>query len=65
MIVVLFRFDHHFGNLEDGHIRFFSDKALEKLFGQFGFEVIEKKYVGRFWPVSNCVYVVGRKVRDA
>lgn len=62
--IVLFGFDKHFCNIGGGHIRFFSNKCLEKLFNRFGFKIIEKKYIGRTWPFSKSIYVVGEKIKD-
>lgn len=65
LAIALFSYDKHFCNIEGGHIRFFSNRCLEGLFERFGFKVIEKKYIGRVWPVSKSIYIVGRKLRDA
>jgi 2-polyprenyl-6-hydroxyphenyl methylase/3-demethylubiquinone-9 3-methyltransferase len=64
LAIVLFGFDKHFCNIKGGHIRFFSNKCLEKLFNRFGFKIIEKKYIGRIWPFSKSIYLVGRKIKD-
>ena len=64
LIIVLLGFDKHFCNIRGGHIRFFSNKCLEKLFNKFGFKVIEKRYIGRIWPLSKSIYLVGRKIKD-
>lgn len=64
LLVVLLRFNHHFCNIEGGHIRFFTNGSLKALLKKSGFEVIERRYIGRFRPFSNCIYVVGRKSRD-
>ena len=64
LAIVLFGFDRHFCNIRGGHIRFFSNKCLNGLFRKFGFEIIEKKYIGRIWPMSKSVYMVGRKIKD-
>jgi len=64
LAIVLFGFDRHFCNIRGGHIRFFSNKCLDRWFDEFGFKIIEKKYIGRFWPVSKSFYIVGRKIKD-
>ncbi len=64
LAIVLFGFDRHFCNIRGGHIRFFSNKYLEILFKKFGFEIIEKEYIGRIWPISKSIYMVGRKIKD-
>jgi 2-polyprenyl-3-methyl-5-hydroxy-6-metoxy-1,4-benzoquinol methylase len=48
--VAALRFDEHFA-VEGDHIRFFSDRALEKLAGETGFEVERIHHLGRAWPV--------------
>jgi len=64
LAIVLFGFEKHFCNFLGGHIRFFSNKCLRRLFKKFGFEIIEKQYIGRIWPISKSVYIVGRKTED-
>lgn len=44
------RFDEHFA-VEGDHIRFFSDRALQQLAGETGFEVERIHHLGRAWPV--------------
>lgn len=62
LFLVLFNFDKHFCNIEGGHIRFFSNRHLRKLLNEFGFQIIECKLYGRFWPLSKGMYVVARKI---
>ena len=64
LAIVLFGFDKHFCNIEGGHIRFFSSRCLKRLFERFSFEVIEKKYIGRIWPICKSIFLVGKKLRD-
>ena len=65
LMIILFCFDRHFNNIEGGHIRFFTIKFLNKLLNEFGFEVIDKKYIGRIKPIAKSIYLVARKNRDA
>jgi 2-polyprenyl-3-methyl-5-hydroxy-6-metoxy-1,4-benzoquinol methylase len=48
--VAALRFDEHFA-VEGDHIRFFSDRALERLAGETGFEVEAIHHLGRRWPL--------------
>ena len=64
LMTVLFCFDRHFNNIEGGHIRFFTIKFLNKLLNQFGFEVIDIKYIGRIKPIAKSIYLVARKNKD-
>ena len=50
LAVAAFRFDEHFA-VEGDHIRFFSDRALERLAAETGFEVETIHHLGRRWPV--------------
>jgi len=63
LLIALFRFDKHFNNIEGGHIRFFTDNFLIKVFNNFGFNVIEARHIGRIRPIAKSVYIVGRKIR--
>jgi len=65
LAIIAFGFDKHFCNIEGGHIQFFSAGCLKSLFKRFGFEIIEKNYIGRIRPLSKSIYMVGRKIRDA
>lgn len=62
LFLVTFNFDKHFCNIQDGHIRFFTNKHLKRLLGEFGFEVFEQRCYGRVWPVSMQTYLSARKV---
>lgn len=62
--IILFNFDKHFCNIEGGHIRFFSGRCLKKLLKRFDFQIIEKKYIGRIWPFSKSIYIVGKKISN-
>lgn len=64
LMIVLFRFDRHFNNIEGGHIRFFTKTFLTAFLQKFGFDVMETKYIGRIRPVSKSIYIVARKTRD-
>lgn len=59
LLIVFLRFDKHF-DVEGGHIRFFTKKSLRKLLKNF--KIIECKYIGRFWPISKSIYLVGKKI---
>ena len=50
LAVAAFRFDEHFA-VEGDHIRFFSDRALERLAAETGFEVERIHHLGRRWPL--------------
>jgi 2-polyprenyl-3-methyl-5-hydroxy-6-metoxy-1,4-benzoquinol methylase len=48
--VAALRFDEHFA-VEGDHIRFFSDRALERLAAKTGFDPERIHHLGRWWPL--------------
>lgn len=64
LLTVMFAFDCHFCNIRSGHIRFFSNKSLENILEEFGFQVLYWRYYGRLWPIPKGVYVVAQKVHE-
>lgn len=64
LLIVLLRFDEHFCNLEGGHLRFFTNKALHSLLYKFGFDVIEFRYNGRIPFLARSIYIVAKKFKD-
>jgi 2-polyprenyl-6-hydroxyphenyl methylase/3-demethylubiquinone-9 3-methyltransferase len=56
IVMALRGFDSHF-DVEGEHIRFFSDRALRRLLGESGFDVIELTHFGRFAPLWAGVFV--------
>ena len=53
-------FDRHFA-VEGDHIRFFSDRALERLLRETGFEPLERVHFGRFWGLWAGVFAWARR----
>ncbi len=64
LLMVTFAFDRHFCNIRSGHMRFFSNKSLENVLEEFGFQVLCWRHYGRLWPISKGVYVVAQKVHE-
>ena len=61
LIIILGKFDSHFDPLWlHGHIKFFTNITLRKLLIK-NFRIIEKKYSGRFYPISKSVIYVLKK----
>jgi len=61
LLVLMLNFDEHFNNGE--HVRFFTEKALTHMLNEHSFSVLKKHYVGRFYPISNNLVLVCRKVK--
>ena len=54
LISLLGKTDFHFNPLwRHGHIKFFSIKTLSELLKKCNLKVINKKFSGRFYPISN------------
>ena len=49
-------FDDHF-RIEGDHIRFFSDRALERLLQETGFSVVRRLHFGRIWGLWAGVFM--------
>jgi 2-polyprenyl-6-hydroxyphenyl methylase/3-demethylubiquinone-9 3-methyltransferase len=63
IISLLGKHDWHFNPLwRHGHIKFFSIKTLTTLLEQCNFEIIKKKFSGRFYPVSCSMIFLSRKI---
>lgn len=61
LIIISGKFDSHFDPLWlHGHIKFFTNVTLRKLLIK-KFRIIEKKYSGRFYPISKSVIYVLKK----
>jgi 2-polyprenyl-6-hydroxyphenyl methylase/3-demethylubiquinone-9 3-methyltransferase len=60
VVVSLVAFDRHFAP-EGDHIRFFTDRALERLLRSRGFAVERIRHFGRFAPLWAGVFVWARK----
>ena len=56
------RFDHHFRPLMHyGFVKFWSVNALRTLLTEAGFRLVEFRYAGRFWPISNSMIAIARR----
>jgi SAM-dependent methyltransferase len=53
-------FDRHF-NVDGEHLRFFSDRALQRLLGESGFTVERVIHLGRHWPVWAVSFIWARR----
>ena len=54
-------FDHHFCNLESGHIRFYTDRHIAQLAQQHGLRVERIYHYGRSWPIWRGLLLVARR----
>tara|TARA_B100000073_G_C23579931_1_gene511802 strand:+ start:108 stop:743 length:636 start_codon:yes stop_codon:yes gene_type:complete len=62
LISLLGKHDFHFNPLwRHGHIKFFSIKTLNDLLKKCNFKVIERKFSGRFYPISNSMIFLIKK----
>ena len=62
LISLLGKHDFHFNPLwRHGHIKFFSIKTLSDLLRKCNFKVINKKFSGRFYPISNSMIFLIKK----
>ena len=62
LISLLGKHDFHFNPLwRHGHIKFFSIKTLSDLLRKCNFKVINKKFSGRFYPISNSMVFLIKK----
>ena len=62
LISLLGKHDFHFNPLwRHGHIKFFSVKTLSNLLKKCNFKVINKKFSGRFYPISNSMIFLIKK----
>ena len=64
LLLVLCGFERHFSNIEGGHIRFFTGRFLKNLLNEFGFEIIETKYIGRVRPIAKSIFIAAIKTRN-
>lgn len=56
--------DWHYNPLwRHGHIKFFSIKTLTKIIKECNFEIIKKKFSGRFYPISCSMIFLNRKIK--
>jgi 2-polyprenyl-3-methyl-5-hydroxy-6-metoxy-1,4-benzoquinol methylase len=60
VVIAALAFDHHFDPTGD-HIRFFSDRTLQRLLAENGFEVEALRHIGRFAPLWANVFIWARK----
>ena len=61
-INLLGKHDFHYNPLwRHGHIKFFSVKTLTQLVKNCNFKLIEKKFSGRFYPISNSMIFLLKK----
>ena len=62
LISLLGKTDFHFNPLwRHGHIKFFSIKTLSELLKKCNLKVINKKFSGRFYPISNSMIFLIKK----
>jgi hypothetical protein len=62
LINLLGKHDFHYNPLwRHGHIKFFSVKTLTQLVKNCNFKLIEKKFSGRFYPISNSMIFLLKK----
>ncbi len=63
LAIALTNFERHF-DVTGPHIRFFTRRSLFACLARAGFEPIQWRGIGRFWPLSKSFFVVARKVRQ-
>jgi len=61
IVIALFRFEAHF-NPEFPHYRFYTLKSLKNVLENRGFKILYVKYIGRFRPFSNNMFVASVKI---
>jgi 2-polyprenyl-6-hydroxyphenyl methylase/3-demethylubiquinone-9 3-methyltransferase len=64
VVVALFYFDRHFNNIEGGHIRFFTRRALASAAAKVGFKEVAFRRIGRIPPLARSMFVVYRKTGE-
>jgi ubiquinone biosynthesis O-methyltransferase len=56
--------DWHYNPLwRHGHIKFFSIKTLTKILKECNFEIIKKKFSGRFYPINCSMIFLNKKIK--
>jgi len=56
--------DWHYNPLwRHGHIKFFSVKTLSKILKECNFEIIKKKFSGRFYPINCSMIFLNKKIK--
>ena len=56
--------DWHYNPLwRHGHIKFFSVKTLTKILKECNFEIIKKKFSGRFYPINCSMIFLNKKIK--
>ncbi len=64
IISLLGKHDWHFNPLwRHGHIKFFSIRTLTSVLRKSNFEIIKKKFSGRFYPVSCSMIFLNKKIK--
>ena len=64
IISLLGKHDWHFNPLwRHGHIKFFSIRTLTSILKKSNFEIIKKKFSGRFYPVSCSMIFLNKKIK--
>jgi 2-polyprenyl-6-hydroxyphenyl methylase/3-demethylubiquinone-9 3-methyltransferase len=64
IISLLGKHDWHFNPLwRHGHIKFFSISTLTSILKKSNFEIIKKKFSGRFYPVSCSMIFLNKKIK--
>lgn len=62
LVLAVWGFDKHFCSYESGHIRFFTNRHLERLLRAVGFDEIRFDWLGRVAPLAKSTVVTARKV---
>ena len=63
LINLLGKHDYHYNPLwRHGHIKFFSIKTLTNLLKKCNLKVVKKKFSGRFYPISNSMIFLIKKI---
>lgn len=63
-IISLFFFDQIF-EPSTPHIRFYTKTNLEKYLRKYKIETLKVGYYGRFYPLSNGMYIIGKKTNES
>ena len=64
LINLIGKHDWHYNPLwRHGHIKFFSVKTLSKLLINCGYTILNKKFSGRFYPISCSMIFLIKKIR--
>lgn len=62
LVIAAWCFDRHFNNIDGGHIRFFTRRALSRLATEAGLVEVAFRTIGRVPGLARTMFVVYRKV---